>query len=160
MIGYGMMNWLQVECIEGPSQRIRQLSSHTKGKRLLMWFIKHGVRDRSHTECPLSWWRSPWRIRFSTRVEYYSPQDRELLSEPPHIANRLIEKKFEFGVSAFSCPLRSLGRGPLSKSQHTGTILILRGNWDNPPFSYCALVVNSQYKKRLPPEPTLLYKKN
>ena len=160
MIGYGMMSWLQVECIEGTSQRIRQMSSHKRKTLVDVIFETLCERLEPQAACPLSWWRSPWRIRFSTRVEYCSPQDRELLSEPSHIANRLIEKKFEFGVSAFSCPLRSLGRGPLSKSQHTGTILILRGNWDNPPFSYCALVVNSQYKKRLPPEPTLLYEKN
>ena len=124
-----------------------------------MQFQGRGEKLEPQAEWPWSWWRSPWRIRFSPRIEYCSPQDRELLSEPSHIANRLIEKKFEFGVSAFSCPLRSSGRGPLSKSQHTGTILILRGNWDYPPLSYCALVVNSQYKKRLPSEPTLLYRK-
>ena len=156
MIGYGMMSWLQVECIEGTNQRFKTDVLSQKGKRLSMWFSRPCEKLEPQVACPLSWWRSPWRIRFSTRVEYYSMQDRELLSEPSHISSWLIEKKFEFGVSAFSCPLRSSGRGPLSKSQHTGTILILRGNWDNPPFSYCALVVNSQYKKHLPSETTLL----
>ena len=128
-----------------------------KKECLLMRFYWRGEKIGATLKWPQSWWRPHWRIRFSPRIEYCNPQNRELLSEPSHInANRLIEKEFEFGAAAVSCLNWSSGRGPLSKLQHTGTTLILRGNWDYPPRSYCALVVNSQYRKCLSIRLTLL----
>jgi len=56
---------------------------------MLMQFQGRGEKLEPHVEWPRSWWRSHWRIQFSPRIEYCSPQDRELLSEPSHIANRL-----------------------------------------------------------------------